>query len=113
MFGSLTRLARVAPVARAQFSTSAKRLGDGAWNYRTTPPPSTDFLNKAAIGIMTFTWWWIFHGKNHGRRVTNQHLFSIYSGIFTEPAHILPFWDNYPDPTKWTDKELGIPADDE
>ena len=34
-------------------------------------------------------------------------------GIFTEPAHIFGFWDNYPDTEKWTDAELGIPADDE
>ena len=60
---------------------------------------------------MSVVWWWIFHG------------------VFTEPAHILPFWDNYPgrikivhtmtlitfllEPEKWTDEELGIPADDE
>ena len=34
-------------------------------------------------------------------------------GMMTEPEHIFPFWDNYPDPAKWTDKQLGIPADDE
>jgi len=98
MFGSLSRLTltRAAPVVRAQFSTSVKRQGGGGgWSYRTLPPHTTDFLAKASQGIMIFTWWWIFHG------------------IFTEPAHILPFWDNYPDPTKWTDKQLGIPADDE
>ena len=60
--------------------------------------------------MMSGVWWWIFHG------------------VLTEPAHILPFWDNYPginsilsilmfrflsEPEKWTDEELGIPPDDE
>ena len=61
--------------------------------------------------LMSITWWWIFHG------------------VLTEPAHILPVWDNYPgivhvspflniailftEPEKWTDEELGIPPDDE
>ena len=38
---------------------------------------------------------------------------TLILGILTEPAHILPFWDNYPEPEKWTDAQLGIPADDE
>jgi hypothetical protein len=45
--------------------------------------------------IMSVTWWWIFYG------------------VLTEPAHIFPFWDNYPDSEAWTDAELGIPSDDE
>ena len=61
--------------------------------------------------LLSGVWWWIFHG------------------VLTEPAHILPFWDNYPglllvitepnliaclaEPEKWTDEELGIPPDDE
>ena len=28
--------------------------------------------------LLSGVWWWIFHG------------------VLTEPAHILPFWDNYP-----------------
>ena len=28
--------------------------------------------------LMSLAWWWIFHG------------------VLTEPAHILPLWDNYP-----------------
>ena len=64
LFGSVQRLARVAPVAKKQFSTSARRLGDHGWSYRTTPHPSSDLMTKASYGIMTFTWWWIFHGRN-------------------------------------------------
>ena len=42
---------------------------------------------------------------------TNTNCF--FPGIFTEPAHIFGFWDNYPEPEKWTDAQLGIPADDD
>ena len=42
---------------------------------------------------------------------TNTNYF--FPGIFTEPAHIFGFWDNYPEPEKWTDAQLGIPADDD
>ena len=51
----------------------------------------------------------------HGLVSHLNNLIEIYKivGIFTEPAHILPFWDNYPDPEQWTDAQLGIPPDDE
>merc|ERR1719300_442932 len=93
LFRSVSRLASLS--SKRQFSTSLKRQGDEMWNYRTTPPATTQNLQYISKGIMTFTWWRIFHG------------------IFTEPAHILPFWDNYPDPEQWTDAQLGIPPDDE
>ena len=60
LFGSVARLARLS--SRRQLSTSAPRAGDHGWSYRTTPYPTSDFLAKASTGIMTFTWWWIFHG---------------------------------------------------
>eukprot|EP00092_Neocalanus_flemingeri_P019054 GFUD01020642.1.p3 GENE.GFUD01020642.1~~GFUD01020642.1.p3 ORF type:complete len:101 (+),score=24.52 GFUD01020642.1:48-350(+) len=87
-------LARCAKPAVARLSTSAIRQG-GAWSYRTSPAPPPSWCAKGAPAIMTFTWWWIFHG------------------VLTEPAHIFGFWDNYPDPREWTDQQLGIPADDE
>eukprot|EP00088_Acartia_fossae_P020073 TRINITY_DN21766_c0_g1_i1.p1 TRINITY_DN21766_c0_g1~~TRINITY_DN21766_c0_g1_i1.p1 ORF type:complete len:104 (-),score=18.36 TRINITY_DN21766_c0_g1_i1:78-389(-) len=103
MFGSVRQLVRLSPAVttvstgvRSHLSTSARRMGGGhGWSYRTTPYPCDPINAKVGTAIMTFTWWWIFHG------------------IFTEPAHIFPFWDNYPDPEQWTDKQLGIPADDE
>ena len=109
LFGSVARLARLS--SRRQLSTSAPRAGDHGWSYRTTPYPTSDFLAKASTGIMTFTWWWIFHGNQPGPARLYIKLSS--AGIFTEPAHILPFWDNYPEPEKWTDAQLGIPPDDE
>ena len=62
LFGSVARLARLS--SRRQLSTSAPRAGDHGWSYRTTPYPTSDFLAKASTGIMTFTWWWIFHGTH-------------------------------------------------
>ena len=112
LLGSVQRLARLAP-GRAQFSSSAPVRGGAGWSYRTTPPPtSKNFLMGSKI-IMTFTWWWIFHGRKLLLLCALSFLKHLSPGIFTEPAHIFPFWDNYPDPEKWTDAQLGIPADDE
>ena len=111
LLGSVQRLARLTPAGRARFSTSAPRTGGQGWSYRTTPPPTTQNLALGSKVIMTFTWWWIFHGNQPGPARLYIKLSS--AGIFTEPAHILPFWDNYPEPEKWTDAQLGIPPDDE
>ena len=78
LFGSVQRLARVAPVAKRQFSTSARRLGDHGWSYRTVPHPSSDFLTKASYGVMTFTWWWIWHGKNF---IWREEIHSLYNNV--------------------------------
>ena len=115
LLGSVQRLARLAPAGRAQLSTSAPARGGHGWSYRTTPPPTTANLAMGSKIVMTFTWWWIFHGRNISPLYCTDCVIyqTLLPGIFTEPAHILPFWDNYPDPEKWTDAQLGIPADDE
>ena len=61
LLGSVQRLARLSPAGR-NFSSSALRMG-GGWSYRTTPPPTTQNLALGSKVIMTFTWWWIFHGN--------------------------------------------------
>merc|ERR1712059_143162 len=66
----------------------------GEWCYRRVPTRPPQWQYNASYGLMSLVWWWIFHG------------------CLTEPAHILPFWDNYPDGEQWTDEELGIPPDD-
>ena len=61
LLGSVQRLARLSPAAR-NFSSSALRMG-GGWSYRTTPPPTSQNFALGSKVIMTFTWWWIFHGN--------------------------------------------------
>eukprot|EP00090_Calanus_glacialis_P014113 TRINITY_DN2276_c0_g1_i1.p1 TRINITY_DN2276_c0_g1~~TRINITY_DN2276_c0_g1_i1.p1 ORF type:complete len:102 (+),score=33.96 TRINITY_DN2276_c0_g1_i1:52-357(+) len=87
---------KTSPMVRSamKLSTSAARTG-GSWSYRCAPSTPPPWTVKLAPAIMTVTWWWVFHG------------------MMTEPAHIFPFWDDYPDPEQWTDQQLGIPADEE
>ena len=79
LFGSVARLARLS--SRRQLSTSAPRAGDHGWSYRTTPYPTSDFLAKASTGIMTFTWWWIFHGT-HCLTLFLIYLFVMFNLLF-------------------------------
>lgn len=48
----------------------------------------------AKIGV-TLAWYWVFYH------------------VLTERSHLLFGHHEYPDTAKWTDAELGIPADDE
>ena len=48
----------------------------------------------AAKALLTFAWWWIFYWLYHTPETFLGHA-------------------PYPDTSKWTDEELGIPADDE
>ncbi|KAK9881138.1 hypothetical protein WA026_014489 [Henosepilachna vigintioctopunctata] len=58
--------------------------------YRVSAPPNEKmlFLANCTQGL---AWWWIL-----------WH-------IWTEPGHITGEFE-YPDPSKWTDEELGIPS---
>ncbi|CAH1799466.1 unnamed protein product, partial [Owenia fusiformis] len=64
------------------------------WRYRvlSTPPSSVTMLKAEMIG--GFFWFWVLYH------------------CYKQPEHIVGHWD-YPDPSKWTDKELGIPPDEE
>ena len=80
---------------RAFATTMQRRGGGGDWVYRrqSPRPEKGGFIDIAATGVMTYIYWWIF-----------WHM-------FTEPGHVFGEWD-FPDPTAWTDEELGIPPDD-
>ncbi|XP_069940235.1 NADH dehydrogenase [ubiquinone] 1 beta subcomplex subunit 2, mitochondrial isoform X1 [Cherax quadricarinatus] len=80
------------PVLSRGFKTSAKYGGE--WTYRTAPPPPPKSIIMKAEIMGAFMWWWILY-----------HL-------FTEPEHITGEFP-YPDVSKWTNAELGIPPDDE
>ncbi|GFG39092.1 hypothetical protein Cfor_12226 [Coptotermes formosanus] len=67
---------------------------DHVWSYREPPPPQPKHIRVLAECVGGFMWWWIF-----------WHLWH-------EPEHILGEFE-YPDASKWTDEELGIPPDDE
>jgi hypothetical protein len=106
MFSGTSRLilARVSALRGGikNFSTAnALRGGHGhakeqGWAYRNwdAPGPVGQKWQKFAFVCVTFTYWWILHG------------------IFTEPEHIIGHGE-YMDVTKLTDKQLGIPDDDE
>lgn len=60
------------------------------WNYRKGSPPASRTHYLVAEIFQGFMWWWIL-----------WHLWTQYD-------HITGEFD-FPDPSKWTDEELGIP----
>ncbi|XP_018562432.1 NADH dehydrogenase [ubiquinone] 1 beta subcomplex subunit 2, mitochondrial-like [Anoplophora glabripennis] len=61
------------------------------WNYRKArPTPPRNMVLMAEL-IQGFAWWWVL-----------WHL-------WTEPGHVFGEFE-YPDASKWTDDELGIPS---
>ncbi|XP_055849524.1 NADH dehydrogenase [ubiquinone] 1 beta subcomplex subunit 2, mitochondrial-like [Episyrphus balteatus] len=69
------------------------RLSHAA-NYREGPPPASFATRFGAEAVAGFMWWWILYH------------------IFTEHEHITGEFE-YPDPSAWTNAELGIPPDSE
>ncbi|CAD5111174.1 DgyrCDS510 [Dimorphilus gyrociliatus] len=69
-----------------------RRMGDYAWRYRTVyvPPRWAEHL---ATGLGVVFWYWV--------------MFHLYYDSGKLLGHYYP-----PDPSKWTDEELGIPSDD-
>merc|ERR1712150_451815 len=66
----------------------------GTWYYRRiAPEPSKDVM-YAAEGLGFIMWYWMLYH------------------IYYEPDHITGHFE-YPDPSKWTDAELGVPPDEE
>lgn len=66
------------------------RHSSNGFSYRSGPRPEDSPLVLPAEIIQGFAWWWVL-----------WH-------FWTEPGHIFGEFD-YPDPSKWTDAELGIP----
>ncbi|XP_044756822.1 NADH dehydrogenase [ubiquinone] 1 beta subcomplex subunit 2, mitochondrial-like [Coccinella septempunctata] len=60
------------------------------WYYRSGAPPNPQLVFAAEIGMGMAWWWFLWH-------------------LWTEPEHLYGEFP-CPDPKKWTDEELGIPA---
>ncbi|XP_011695933.1 PREDICTED: NADH dehydrogenase [ubiquinone] 1 beta subcomplex subunit 2, mitochondrial-like isoform X2 [Wasmannia auropunctata] len=75
-----------------KYFTCSVRLSHGVHVYRDIPPEDKKWVYTAEFfgGIM---WWWVL-----------WHFWHDFGHIVGE----FP----YPDPSMWTDKELGIPPDD-
>lgn len=88
-------LSRIYPLLKLNRGNSGRVLqsirSSHFLNYRCAPPPPSKHLVRMAEIAQGFMWWWIL-----------WHL-------WTEPDHITGEFE-YPDPSKWTDAELGIPS---
>uniref|UniRef100_A0A1B6MDD2 NADH dehydrogenase [ubiquinone] 1 beta subcomplex subunit 2, mitochondrial n=1 Tax=Graphocephala atropunctata TaxID=36148 RepID=A0A1B6MDD2_9HEMI len=72
-----------------------RNISHGPWNYRRSGIENVPKHMKLGADLLVgFTVWWIL-----------WH-------IWHEPGHIVGEYE-YPDPSKWTNAELGIPPDDE
>merc|ERR1712126_377075 len=91
VFGSLFRNSKALGRCR-QIHTTVRKQGGDIWYYRE-PPPSNPTTDKMVEYAGAFVWWWVF-----------WHLYHDY-------GHITGHFP-MPDPSKWTDAELGIPPDD-
>jgi hypothetical protein len=88
---------RLLPVVRTAQKVNVPQRASSdltGWNYRMprqNVPKRDIFLSEAIMGVM---WYWVLF-----------HLWYDY-------GHLVGHFD-YPDPSKWTDAELGIPPDSE
>uniref|UniRef100_A0A0K8TQ77 Putative nadh dehydrogenase ubiquinone 1 beta subcomplex subunit 2 mitochondrial n=1 Tax=Tabanus bromius TaxID=304241 RepID=A0A0K8TQ77_TABBR len=64
-----------------------------AVSYRVAAPPASKATKFGAEFVGALMWWWVL-----------WHLWHEYEHITGE--------FEYPDPSKWTNAELGIPPDD-
>jgi len=82
---------RFKPLTASPLRTSSDLAG---WTYRHPRVNIPKRDNILADGIMALMWYWVlFH-------------------LWYDSAHLVGHFP-YPDPSKWTDAELGIPPDSE
>ncbi|XP_046982331.1 NADH dehydrogenase [ubiquinone] 1 beta subcomplex subunit 2, mitochondrial-like [Schistocerca americana] len=81
-------------IQRRTFMLKPPLNGGGEYVYRSAPKPHAKITIFLAEAVGAYMWWWIL-----------WHLWH-------EPEHITGEFP-YPDPSKWTDEELGIPPDEE
>ena len=79
--------------SNSNINTFSRNGAHVAWNYRTPSPAQPKIIYTLAEVTQGVMWWWIL-----------WHLWTQYD-------HIIGEFD-YPDPSKWTDEELGIPSEE-
>ncbi|XP_062565918.1 uncharacterized protein LOC134228153 [Armigeres subalbatus] len=93
LLGRMLQRAASSPVTRAAIRNQFVRHGHDV-SYRMNGPKPELLARVGAQAAGGLMWWWIL-----------WHLFHEYE-------HITGEFD-YPDPSSWTNAELGIPSDDE
>ncbi|KXJ75994.1 uncharacterized protein LOC109414398 [Aedes albopictus] len=93
LLGRLLQRVASSPATRATVRNQLVRHGHDV-AYRMNGPKPDMMVRVGAQVAGGMMWWWVL-----------WHLFHEYE-------HITGEFD-YPDPTLWTNAELGIPADDE
>ncbi|KAL0280920.1 UNVERIFIED_CONTAM: hypothetical protein PYX00_002072 [Menopon gallinae] len=75
----------------SRFTAGIRNSSHGTWNYRSyNEPPQWE--KRTALALGTFMWGWIiYHFINDFDHITGEYV--------------------TPDPSLWTDEELGIPPD--
>ncbi|XP_060523827.1 NADH dehydrogenase [ubiquinone] 1 beta subcomplex subunit 2, mitochondrial-like [Cylas formicarius] len=86
----LSTLKAVRGIQNANVYAKQSVRNSGAWTYRKGPPPYSKNMTRLPHLIQAYAIWWIV-----------WHLWTQFDHITGE----FP----YPDPSKWTDEELGIP----
>ncbi|KAK7089740.1 NADH dehydrogenase [ubiquinone] 1 beta subcomplex subunit 2, mitochondrial-like [Littorina saxatilis] len=92
MFASTLRT--VATVLKTRPAVQTAVRNGGTWYYRRiAPDPPKSVMFKAEFLGFVMWYWMLYH-------------------CWKEPEHITGHFE-YPNPSKWTDEELGIPPDEE
>ncbi|KAL3882966.1 hypothetical protein ACJMK2_029359 [Sinanodonta woodiana] len=93
----ISRLRPLASLMRTQRLVHLNSVRhSGGWQYRSLKSPDSKPHKFAADALFFFMWYWIMYR------------------FWREPELFLGhFRDQWPNPSKWTDEELGIPPEDE
>ncbi|XP_046738032.1 NADH dehydrogenase [ubiquinone] 1 beta subcomplex subunit 2, mitochondrial-like [Diprion similis] len=90
---NLLRFVRQVSKINRNHNLQQTRNGHGGVVYRLPAPTPHKKITISTEVVAGIAWWWIL-----------WHLWHDYEHITGE--------FEYPDPSKWTDEELGIPPDD-
>ncbi|XP_030752030.1 NADH dehydrogenase [ubiquinone] 1 beta subcomplex subunit 2, mitochondrial-like [Sitophilus oryzae] len=89
--GASTRILKTLSNKGVHFKQAVRNSGHQYYYRSAVPEHKKSVIIRAEI-VHGIVWWWIL-----------WH-------FWTEPDHVFGEFD-YPDPSKWTDEELGIPEE--